>query len=60
MRRWNYQFLPDSVVGTSYIAHLSVATGTGPLTYSVNGTMPDGFTFNPTVLTISGMPTAAA
>jgi len=49
---------PAGTTGAPY-SFTVTATGTGPITFSISGTLPAGLTLNPTTGVISGTPTAA-
>jgi uncharacterized protein (TIGR03437 family) len=51
--------LASGNVGSSYSVTLSATGGTTPYTWSLAGSLPPGLTFNQSLATISGTPTAA-
>ena len=49
--------LPDGTVGSSYSSTIETENGTPPLSFSINGSLPNGLTLNYSTGEISGTPT---
>lgn len=52
------EMLPEAIAGRSYNLALAAAGGSGPLTWSVEGELPEGLQFDPKSAQIQGAPQA--
>src|SRR5262249_33674096 len=50
--------LPDAIAGRSYTLALAATGGQGPLSWSVDGPLPEGLAFDPVSARIEGSPRA--